>query len=283
MSILVVSNCQAFGLANCIQNLTGEPAQAVPLTTFNGATDEELDRFDAEHDHVFASPQAEERLREHPLATKVTVVPPVYFEGYHPDLIYLSRDGEKFKGPLGDYHSAIAFAAFRHGLDVDDAVRLFAAPIYQSAGYFDAWLPARLRLLSTFASAGLAIEDRFYAWCRSRPFMHTVNHPRISVLFDVAAAALRKNGLPVEAPVEIPDNLLKDTLFPVYPEIGAELGIAGSYRFRQPATSRTIGLREFVSASFAAYADAGLALEPRQTYAGVVGRVELALDAHGGG
>ena len=206
----------------------------MPLTVFNAATDAELDRFDAEHDHVFASPQAQERLGEHALATKVTIVPPVYFEGYHPDLIYLSKDGEKFKGPLGDYHSAIVFAAFRQGLGVDDAVRRFTAPTYQAAGYFDAWRPARLRLLSTFASAGLAIEDRFYAWCRSGPFMHTVNHPRISVLFDVAAAALRKNGLPVEAPVEIPDNLLRDTLFPVYPEIGAELGIAGSYRFRQP-------------------------------------------------
>jgi Polysaccharide biosynthesis enzyme WcbI len=208
-------------------------------------------------DHVFAVQAGAALLPDRIRAERTTIVPAVAFSGYHPDLIYIQQGGGILKGSLGDYHSAIAFAAFEQRARPDEAARMFSSDVYERAGYFRAWEPAKTRLLTTFAEAGIPLDDDFYVWTRNGPFMHAINHPRIDVIASVAARALQRIGVASNEYRAIPDNLGKGSIFPVYPELAESLGVRGSMRFKPPslgpATARTLGLDQFVAASFATF------------------------------
>ena len=151
-------------------------------------------------DHRFIHPIAVDLFPDHVLRDRTTVLPSISFAGYHPDLIYLQERGEILKGPLGDYHSAIAWVSFRQGITPSETVRFYTRGVFfVQAGYLDLWTPAKERMLSTYASAGLPIDDHFYEWTRAGPFMHAINHPKIHAVASVAATALERIGVPVYA------------------------------------------------------------------------------------
>jgi hypothetical protein len=279
---VVISNCQAFGVANAVQALTGIRTTSLTIADLEKAPEEDLERY-ADADILLVARKASRRISGHRIEAKASWIPMISFNGYHPDVVYLQRGGTRAKGVLGEYHSALAFAAFRCDRSVRSTVELFNAETYRQAGYLDAWDPARESLFRQFKASGLALEDRFYAWSRSTPFMHTVNHPAIRVLTDVAAAALREIGQPIERATEFPDNLANGAVFPVYPEIGEALGVPGSYRFKLPTSSQTLSLEEFVKASFAAFAAEGPLLAPVPRSAALVARLESIIGEVGGG
>ena len=58
-------------------------------------------------------------------------------------------------------------------------------------------------------------------------------HPKIDCLNDLARAIIRRAGLPLTNSLSRPpDNLATGPVFPVYPEIGRRLGVAGDYLFK---------------------------------------------------
>lgn len=66
--------------------------------------------------------------------------------------------------------------------------------------------------------------------------MHTINHPLPVVLASVAKQMAAKAGLiSPNAPRSMPtiDTLAASVIWPVYPEIGARLGIRGDYLFKK--------------------------------------------------
>jgi hypothetical protein len=284
MKVLVVSNCQAFGFANSFQSLADD-IDATALTIREMQQRQMSERVDLADgfDHRFIHPSAVDLFPDSMTRDRTTVLPSITFAGYHPDLIYLHEDGQVLNGPLGDYHSAIAFVAFRHAIPLANTVRLYSRAVYDLAGYFDGWVPAKERLLSAYASVGMPIEEEFYEWTRGGPFMHAVNHPKINVIASVAAAALERLGVKSYPVVEaIPDNLMNGPIFPVYPEIAEALGVSGSMRFKppgaRPGTARTWGLSEYVERSFGLLANgAARRLEPAPPFVARVAAVEQAV------
>ena len=253
--IFVISTCQNLGIANSLQNIT-ENIEIHGLTV--GEANAKDDAFYRENlvdaDHIFALATFKPRREFEHINDKITPIPNVLFNAYHPDLIYLQHRGVELRDVLSGLHSAIAFAAFRRGLSVDEALALFNGSNYRAFGYFDLWEPSRTALFHRFRLAGLRLEEHFYRWCRGGSFMHTTNHPKINVLSDIAVEALRRVGIsPVHERAEIVDPLQNGPLFPVYEEIGEHYGTAGSYRFKPLRTNYTLSLREFVSQSFALY------------------------------
>jgi len=71
------------------------------------------------------------------LNTKVTDIPAVYFDGYHPDSVYLSLEGKLFDGPIGISNSCIVFSAFQNQCSTKETEALFNGEFYQMAGYFE--------------------------------------------------------------------------------------------------------------------------------------------------
>ena len=181
----------------------------------------------------------------------VRTMPVPYFDAYHPDLCYVSRGKDILKGPLGDYHSKIVTAAYKKRLPRTSVRALFAARHYETFGYFDRWLPARQALLGGFADVGLDVAAYFRAWSLRRQFMHSVNHPSIEVVYDIASCLLASEGVAHERAGILPhDNLMNGPIYPVFDEIAERLGIAGTYLFKLPAEYRCIDLNRFIDASY---------------------------------
>jgi hypothetical protein len=256
---LLVYNCQVLGLANCLNLLSDEiEVEYHDPHSFlreSGDIAKRLDSFD----RVLASPR---QMEQSPIDLdrhgKALVVPTISFSAYHPDICYLQHEGKELKGPLGDYHSLIAFAAFRSGLDVDATLALYRADTYARLGYFVRWDPARNAMLGSFRKHGFDLAPSFLEWSRAGAFMYSINHPRIACVRDVARAVLARAGIKALYADALPqDNLANGPIFPVYPEIAHRLGVEGSRLFKVGGAYRFLHLRGFVEESFRLYRDAG--------------------------
>lgn len=260
--VLVVSNCQTFGLAGCMNNIgVGVQADGLIVHEAVGKTPAQAEALMAEYTHVFALPMVAQEWAGLAGGEKLRTIPTVYFDAYHPDLIYVGHAGGPVASPMGGYHSALALGAFHHGMSVAQTLALFNARTYRALGYLDAWEQARAPLVAVFRGLGMgALEAHFPRWCAPGSFMLTVNHPRLRVLSSIAAEALRGAGLEMaHEEAEIADTMMNGPVYPVYPEVGEAYGVAGSYRFKLPGSNHALGLDEVVALSFETYR--GLDLE----------------------
>jgi hypothetical protein len=262
---LLLFNCQGMGLANSLNLLCSTiHVEHYDPAGFTRNRAEVTARL-AEFERILVAPQVERSLGlELDGLDTVWRVPTITFDAYHPDICYLLQSGKSLKGPMGDYHSLVAYAAFSNGLDESRTVALFNERMYAALGYFERWDAARERLLTLFQSHGFDIASRYPHWSRNGAFMYSFNHVRIHCLRDVATSILERAGLPVEATDLLPhDNLANGPIFPIYPEIAARLGTPGNYLFKPGGRYELIGLEQFVAASFALYRAAkGVTVRP---------------------
>ncbi len=210
-----------------------------------------------------AAPLSFRRLRE--TTARAVYVPKVVFNGFHPDCVYLEIDGTPIAGPCVLLHSAIIAAGYVLGLPAARVASLFNAPTYSSLGYFEAFDVARGLLTETFVAAGFDIGRSIDGWlAKAGVFMHTVNHPHICVLSELAHTAAVRAGM-ADTSSKVPDGvqdwLAHSVTWPVYLELARELALtSGDLVVRM--TSRTLDrepehmreLPEMVSAFYAVYA-----------------------------
>src|SRR5690606_39116016 len=117
------------------------------------------------------------------------LLPAIYFDGYHPDITYLNdASGTRIKGPLGDYHSVIAYTGHRLGLSLQDTLRLFERRTYERLGWLSSWDSNREAFLEKYSAHGFDLRRSFVNWGRTAAFMYSVNHPAIRCLADLAEA-----------------------------------------------------------------------------------------------
>ncbi len=165
---------------------------------------------------------------------------------------------------MGDYHSALIVYGFAQGFSVDAIVSLFREEVFAKVGYLDDWFGARDSLLRLSREHGFDLDRLFAGWMRRGCFMHTINHPKLFVLEDLARAALQRGGIPARsARCEdmLPDPL-SGSVWPVYPEIAARYGVPGGTTFKPPLgglnflvdAARCLDLRAMVEGSLAHYA-----------------------------
>ena len=186
--------------------------------------------------------------------------PELYFNAFHPDQVYaLMRDGSLVEGATGPYNSAIALWAWQHGLNAQQATHLFTPEIFGALGYHDRWQVAIDRLRHDFISfPHLDYRDFVIPLQRAGNFMHTINHPKITAVAQMARL-LAKQIDPTVDTESIPiENMLVDGLFmasfswSVYPSVANALGIKGAFMWKLEDHS-VISLEEFVHRSFAKY------------------------------
>lgn len=149
--------------------------------------------------------------------------PLVVFNGFHPDCVYVLRDGTPLPGAAARYHSALAAAAWIEGLPAARAAGIFNAYAYASLGYFDAYQTGLAGLV------GDALHGYDLSRCigPGRRFMHTINHPTIDISVEIGRQALDRLGLDRRAEINRPaDPLANDVVWPLYPEIADRLGVA---------------------------------------------------------
>lgn len=250
---LLVSNCQQFGLANCLRSQAQVHVDSYAFVTFQ----KQIEQIKIEdYDRIVVAPQyLQTSAFDFGSRSNVLTVPHMYFDAYHPDLCYLrAQDCASIKGPTGDYHSLIAFSGFRLGMSVDQVVEYYSEQSYKSLGWLEFWASSKRNLLKRFSEFGYDLMPFFSEWGREDAFMHTVNHPKIRCLSDIASLILEKSGTGSCCRSITPhDNLINGAIFPIYPEIGLPLGVEGSYFFKRPNEYSLIDLRQYLSESFDVY------------------------------
>lgn len=254
---LLMSNCQTYGLASALQMVNTE-FSVTPIDLWTAVGDPERTRrtaLEGGYTRVLVSPEIEEAGVDLTGAPNLTRIPRVVFTAFHPDCVYALSEGKQVKGPLDAYHSMTLIAAHRRGLSVDDAQRLFNGAFFEQSGYMDYWVPQRDRLVADYAHFGLDISAGIRRWGRTSSFMHTIDHPKMICLYDIARAIFRSMGVPDIGSQDLmpPDNLSNGVSFAVYPEIGEMLGVPGGYRFKRFNDYHHIGLEQLIAESYSAY------------------------------
>jgi ABC-type polysaccharide/polyol phosphate transport system ATPase subunit len=270
-TMLVLGNCQARPLATCLQALCPDFAfmgLELPSSLTHGflKRDRHLHARLDQYEQILAQPDCARMIAESfpDLSEKVFRFPILVFAAYHPDLVYirLTRDGpgSHLFGPLGHYNSAIALWGFLRGLTVEQTAALFNERTYEALGYFNFWQSSRQSLLNEGLAADMPLEDSLNGWSQSGCFMHSINHPKVSVLADVGERLLATLKLPRtrQAGDFVADEFANGPVWPLYPEVAERLGVSGGhYLFKveegKYAPERPVvmlDLPEFIQRSF---------------------------------
>nr|WP_293245092.1 GSCFA domain-containing protein [Panacagrimonas sp.] len=271
---VVLGNRQAMGMARCLQALLGGPmphAEVVPierLTEWESDGNALLPVF-AAHDKVFMQPWIWKRLsqRYRDFESQVVLYPSVAFSAYHPDLvdIQVKRTATALtQGPLEKCHSSLALLGWKAGLGISQTAALFRGEVLQRLGFFDWWESSETALLEEGRAAHLSLAASLARWKAKGCFMHFPAHPKLFVLADIARAVLERLGVamqPFEFTELAHDHLADDVAWPVYTELGANLGCRGSYEFKQRLRGvidfspvSLLSLEQFIEQSFATFA-----------------------------
>lgn len=261
MNIVLLGNCQVAGVARCLTVMN--PALAVRAFVFPGPQAERdlVDEALRGCDVAFVqTARALEAFRSAALqAPRVVVFPRIYFAALHPDIVYLTSGGALVETPLGHYNSKLTVAGYLRGLSIEQTLELFEAATFRRLGYLDAWEASSELLRGEIAASDVALEQVPERWAKAGTFMYSVNHPRLRVLADVAAAMLRTIGVDMRtsrADTYVHDELKSAVVWPVYPDVARAYGLEGDYCFKTqgagPAAAM-LSLGEFVSQSYEVY------------------------------
>ena len=192
--------------------------------------------------------------------TRLIFFPELYFNAFHPDQVYAwMPDGALVESATGPYNSAVALWSWQHGLSASQAEQLFAPDIFQALGYHDRWTLSIERLKYDFTPfPHLDYRDFIEPLNRSGCFMHTVNHPKVSAISQLARVLAKQIDPKIDTAGVPLESLLIDSLFnasfawAVYPSIANSLGLRSAFFWKLEDHS-VIGLREFLHSSFEKY------------------------------
>ncbi len=270
---LLIGICQIEGIAKCLRALhpLGE-VEAHTLWTLEETFENEdrLFTYMRTFDFIIIQDFGEDAfgvlsadlIRE--IFPRAVTLPGFLFSAFHPDIVYVANAAPKpdehrnVQSAIGDYHSALAVFGFMQNLGLEKTLSLYRREVYEALGYMNMWSESEDFLLAAFRGYGWPVERFFVQWARRGAFMHTINHPKLFVLADIARMILsRCNVAFVDDAVEdrIIDPLLAGPTWPVYPAIAEQFGFTGSMNFKKVEldshASLMLDLPRFVAGSFA--------------------------------
>ena len=270
--ILLLGNCQVRPLSQLMQAMLGDAEiTAVELLPDAlkrlGDREAEISRRIAESDLIFFHLHGEglDAFRKSfPQENgKVRFMPRIAYSGFHPDIDYVEdSQGNRVFGPMGGYHSSIAFWGWKNALSVSATLDLFREEVYESLGYFEYVSASRELLVSEGEQTCVPLAKLMEKWSQRGCWMYSMNHPKLLCLADVARAVLEREGFETLPGVEefVDDDMGSDAVMPMYPEVASKLGLVGHYLFKRgtDVTMRglpvpMLSLRQFVEESFVAY------------------------------
>lgn len=262
MRVVVSSNCMTGGLTSALSLMFPEH-QFVPIPyvgTDIAVLHEQLAMADV---WLFSGPEEQQNaiLNEQSNSSlRVIRFPELYFNAFHPDQVYAwMPDGTLVEGATGPYNSAVVLWAWQHKLTVTQAISLMRPEIFQALGYHDRWQLSVDRLKHDFLPYPiLDYRDFIIPLQRSGCFMHTVNHPRVSAMAQMARVLGKQLDPNVRTEEISIEGMIVDGLFmasfswSVYPSIANSLGIKGGFLWKREDHS-VIRLEQFVTESFQKY------------------------------
>lgn len=273
MRALVVANCTTQTYVDGLQKLfpdwevRGVTADLAEAWLADGSRPE-FDAYLGACDLYVGEPPRDRHYgtRINPAADRI-LLPNLYFRGLHPDIAVVPG----LRGPLtfsapNTQASLVTLAARALDMGAADTADLFRADVYRELGFFDLYTTEKKRLLELFSSHGIDLAEEFAAWEKIGNFFYVCHHPRAIVLIDILRRALAGRYLDAAAFTASAglarlqtDYLGTMEIWPVYPDLAAPLGFAGSLTWVRGARPAPIQLplADFIEATFAALDAAG--------------------------
>ncbi|PWR19572.1 hypothetical protein DKG75_13935 [Zavarzinia compransoris] len=193
-------------------------------------------------------------------ATRIIRIPEIYFPAFHPDLVYISKISTGWAPIVPHYNSGIIAWAFVNGLDPIEVPPLFNSRNFAALGYFSLWDKSVAHLRKVFANSDLDFAAFFLPVKRNGNFMHTINHPKIETLQQLARLCARRMGgddTVMEKFIHVPDAL-NDNIWPLYPELAHHYSLSGDYNWLVQNGGYCDGLATYIHFAYNRYLDFGL-------------------------
>lgn len=260
MNISLVGNCQMATLGRCMAiMLPGANIKVGSPTDIKSGRITVQEAIGAPEILLIQSVvKGEMRAEMEAAAGRVVRLPMLAFGGFHPDIVHAHCNGEGMRMAGSSEHSAIILYSVAKGLQAAEIVSLFRGDVFRALGYLDGWDHHVSEFLARPSDINLS------HLMQSRDcFMHSLSHPKLAFVADVARAICDQLGL--SPAVRFPERVMVDMLtqglvLPVYPEIATSLGLEGEYAFKMPDNSKNLGhapvlgLAAFVDQCLADYA-----------------------------
>lgn len=160
------------------------------------------------------------------------IIQNIYFQGYHPDCVYVGPMGGRVKSPVGDYHSQAVYDAWRTGQSVSSAVQALHA--YPAAFARDTFDRSARELLAREALCDVRISDQVLEPESGHRRLFTFNHPTLELHRLYLQRIVDRIGLKITVG-SCPDPLLQHTHWPIYPAVREALGLPDN---REPLAFR---------------------------------------------
>lgn len=259
--IIVSANCLTGSLAAALKLLLLDNYQVIPIPLpAVGDSNAELAMSKELIDCNYWIASDRHHLATEPTTT-VLKFKNIEFDCFHPDLTYAKHNNT---GELTTFHanSRIAIWAYNNNIDIKVASKLFCKETYKELGYFDYFTYSQNALKKNILDCGFTESDFFEFYLsikREGVFMHTINHPTSSVVVALAKLYAKKIDAKLSFSnrnIKIQDTLLGD-VWPIYPEIGEEIGIRGCYFWRICGISID-GISNYLEFSFDSYSKQGI-------------------------
>jgi hypothetical protein len=271
MRLLITANCQSYGIAAalsamcdipqpvCVQNIGVSPQEyKSQLTQALSAADVII--------YANNNTIAQEIWLAANTQVRAVKIPLISFHAFHPDVCYACHGVNKVF-TTRNHNSFITLWSYKRHLSISSAAKLFRSEIYEALGYYDAWPFAVERMQDSFSNSDLSssFEEFYLSIKRLGCFMHTINHPNISVLTRLSRLVAKHIGLPVTKDISIGqlnDNL-NIMIWPVYQEIAESLGLpTGSYTWKfQREGCFLASVEDYLAATYERYRTEGFTPE----------------------
>jgi hypothetical protein len=255
MKIIVTSNCQTAGIAVSLREIFySHQIIAAPMTL----NDEEIIKNFSPGDLWISTDKF--YLAEKSQVSLITI-PKIQFAAFHPDICY-AKNSVTDKLTEFHYNSNIIAWSYNKGIPVQKVEDLFVQDVFNSLGYFNSWELSCNILKELFSKTDLGVSgfNIFYKNIkRKNCFMHSINHPKIEalkLLAEIIAVTIDKKFNLFKTTIDVPDSLT-DTVWPIYPEIGYELGLNGNYNFKFDQL-KIRGLSNYIQIMFESYKSQGI-------------------------
>ena len=135
MRILVIGNCQAQALAEClglmVPNGEVHSVHIVVQPIPDGRWDVLL--LQTELRDLVGSGGALSGIE----AGQILTWPTFYFPGYHPDIVYAYVGDQIIQSPVGYYNSSIIIHAYKEGINADQTEKFFCEDTFRQLGFFE--------------------------------------------------------------------------------------------------------------------------------------------------
>jgi GSCFA family/Polysaccharide biosynthesis enzyme WcbI len=262
MEIAVVGTCQAYPLSLCLMAMAPDVVAKPIVVNRTTEITEDLTAYDL----VFTTLLDDARLEDvvSQLSGRIFQYPRITYTGFTPDSVYATSGGEKMISPVGDYHSSLILYAWLHGLSARETKTLFCTEVFERLSFSEHQRASRALMLREGEDISFPMASLLDKWEASGRFMHSVNHPRLFVMADIARMLAERSGLRTQAtrPEDyIADPLMSNCVWPVYPGLNPQWESFASYDFKGPGELTPAGrpvkvfsLEDFIDRSLEAYA-----------------------------